>query len=215
MTSNLTAPWRCLMLLSLGLLLSFPVHADSSSTTITATELNQRLDQLQVTGNGLLAELSRISLNPFNLTSQWNSLGGDVANYRQSVESLFELVEAASGTLSLDPQMLDSLQGLANISLSLAQGVAGLSSQLVTLASPATLGALLATTLRLSDDIGVMADRILEMAEKILVMADNIGLMADRILATQVIQNDNIALVTAATLETQKNALTLVGLFRL
>jgi len=59
--------------------------------------------------------------------------------------------------------------------------------------------------LRLSDDIGLMADRILEMADKILIMADDIGDMADRILETQRIQGENVRLTEANILKTQDN----------
>ena len=59
--------------------------------------------------------------------------------------------------------------------------------------------------LRLSDDIGVMADRILEMADKILVMADDIGDMADRILETQRIQSENVELTQTNIRKTQDN----------
>ena len=48
--------------------------------------------------------------------------------------------------------------------------------------------------LRLSDDIGIMANRILEMADKILEMADKIGEMSDRIVETQKIQSENLDL---------------------
>lgn len=65
--------------------------------------------------------------------------------------------------------------------------------------------AAMAATLRLSTDIGLMADRILEMADRILVMSDNIGLMADRIVATQRLQRDNLALIEQAMLTTQSN----------
>jgi len=43
---------------------------------------------------------------------------------------------------------------------------------------------------KLSDDIGVMADRIDDMADKILVMADKIGEMADRIVHTEQMMSD-------------------------
>jgi hypothetical protein len=69
--------------------------------------------------------------------------------------------------------------------------------------------AALSAMLRLSDDIGTMADRILEMADRILVMADNIGLMADRILITQQLQNSNVVLTQAAILTTQQNMVAL------
>ena len=42
-----------------------------------------------------------------------------------------------------------------------------------------------ATTLRLSDDIGVMADRIGEMADRILWTEGQIGVMADRIVTSE------------------------------
>jgi hypothetical protein len=48
-----------------------------------------------------------------------------------------------------------------------------------------TLDTLLATTLRLSDDIGVMADRIGEMADRIVYTEELIGQMADRIVHTE------------------------------
>lgn len=65
--------------------------------------------------------------------------------------------------------------------------------------------------LRLSSDIGIMADRILEMSDKILVMADNIGVMADRIIITQQLQSENLALTQATILATQNNSIALVS----
>jgi len=49
------------------------------------------------------------------------------------------------------------------------------------------------------------------MADQILVMSDNIGVMADRILVTQQLQNQNLQLTTATLLTTQENALKLVA----
>ncbi len=46
-----------------------------------------------------------------------------------------------------------------------------------------------ATTLRLSDDIGVMADRIGEMADRILWTEGQIGVMADRIVESEYLIN--------------------------
>ena len=73
----------------------------------------------------------------------------------------------------------------------------------------ADIQAALSAMLRLSNDIGVMADRILEMADKILIMANNIGEMADRILLTQQIQSSNMALTQAFILSTQENMIAL------
>jgi replication-associated recombination protein RarA len=58
--------------------------------------------------------------------------------------------------------------------------------------------------LRLSDDIGIMANRILEQADQILKMADNIGLQADQIILTQQQQNLNVAATQAALLNAQQ-----------
>jgi len=91
-----------------------------------------------------------------------------------------------------------------------------LSETIIVLAPITSLSVLessLMAMLRLSDDIGTMADRILEMADKILLMADNIGTMADRILATQIIQSNNLQVITDASLTTQENILTLFCLY--
>ena len=114
--------------------------------------------------------------------------------------------------------MLVPLQTLATITASLGSGLLTLSMSTVTLASSTgltTLDSSMTAMLRLSDDIGTMADRILEMADKILIMADNIGLMADRILATQVIQSDNLKVVVDAALQSQQNTILLIAVFKL
>ncbi|WP_457745402.1 hypothetical protein [Sulfurimonas sp.] len=59
--------------------------------------------------------------------------------------------------------------------------------------------------LRLSDDIGAMADRIGEMADRIVATEILIGDMADRILATQELQSSNLALTQANLLKAQEN----------
>lgn len=59
--------------------------------------------------------------------------------------------------------------------------------------------------LRLSDDIGTMADRIGEMADRIVSTELQIGIMADRILDTQRLQNENVALTQANLLKAQEN----------
>ena len=130
------------------------------------------------------------------------------------------------------PTLINNVETLANIPAIVENGadwfaakgtpestgtkVFALTGQIVALSSvttSTTLDASLTSMLRLSDDIGVMADRILEMSDQILIMADNIGLMADRILATQIIQGDNLQVIIDASLETQKNILLLFSMF--
>lgn len=64
--------------------------------------------------------------------------------------------------------------------------------------------------LRLTQDIGVMSDRIMEMTDKIIIMADNIGLMADNIVATQNLQQTNIDLTASSLLTSQNTMITLI-----
>jgi hypothetical protein len=70
--------------------------------------------------------------------------------------------------------------------------------------------AAISAMLRLSDDIGTMADRIGEMADRILATELQIGIMADRILDTQMLQNQNVALTQANLLKAQENFNTLL-----
>ena len=187
---------------------------------LNPTNFTNDLNQLVISGNTLLATMEKVTLFPSNMASQLANLENSVQVYLDSVGSVYRNVAGSvdNTTMSLTDDMLVPLQTLAAISASLAQSSAALMNQMVPLApatSLTTLSASLDSMLRLSSDIGVMADRILEMADMILIMADNIGIMADRILATQVIQGDNIKVVVDASLETQKNILMLFSMFAL
>ncbi|HAK60493.1 MAG TPA: hypothetical protein DCO77_08945 [Nitrospiraceae bacterium] len=174
------------------------------------------LNSLVAQGNELVATMSKTTLTAMNMGTGLSQLASSVSAYQQNVVSVYNTVASASGTFSLTGEMLMSLQNLATINASLGSGTLGLSQMVVALAPVTfltTLQSSMTTMLQLSTDIGVMADRILEMADAILVMADNIGSMADRILATQVIQNTNIALVVDATLQTQQNMILLAVAF--
>lgn len=121
---------------------------------------------------------------------------------------------AIPSTLTLTTTDLDSLDQLSALALSTSTDASYLSQQLRNLDELSTMFGYrtsLAAMLRLSDDIGTMADRILEMADRILVMSTNIGAMADRILATQRLQNQNIAMIQSAMLTTQANMVALSG----
>ena len=198
------------VLLILSAVFLAPAKALDSQT------LTKELDALVLEGNDLVSAVTLTNLTAFKLDSQMADLEASVDTYAANVLAVYDGVASATGTLALDSEVLVSLQTLATVTASLAQQVVVLSNEVVALAPLTLLTSLeasLYSMLRLSDDIGTMADRILEMADKILVMADNIGLMADRILATQLIQNSNIELVVAATLQTQQNTLTLFSMF--
>ncbi|WP_456387179.1 hypothetical protein [Desulfolithobacter sp.] len=194
------------------LLSTQPVRAALDSAAFTA-ELNGLILQ----GNDLLVQVNNTTLNSLTMDIQLSDLETAVASYQANIAATYDSVVAAAGTtLSLTSDMLVALQTLSTVSLSLANAFADLTVQIGGLSASTSLAILdssLAAMLRLSDDIGLMADRILEMADKILVMADNIGLMADRIIATQIIQSDNLKLTLDATLTTQDNTIKLISLF--
>ena len=187
--------------------------AASFSSTLTSD-----LDSLLAQGSTLLATAQRTTLTSLTMATALTTLASQVDSYRNAVQGVWNTVAAAAGTttFSVTDAILVDLQALAAIDASLAQEILRLSAAAQLLAASTgltTLQSAMATTLRLSDDIGTMADRILEMAGLIMVMADNIGTMADRILATMVIQNTNIELVNDSILLTQQNAITVISLF--
>ncbi|MGE4580394.1 MAG: hypothetical protein AB7F21_12760 [Desulfuromonadales bacterium] len=174
------------------------------------------LNNLVLSGNTLLTSMSQITLTPFTMLSQLTALEASVNSYQDSVMTLYDTMANNTTTITLASESLIALQNLATLSASLTTQLLAL-SEAITLVAPVTslsvLESSLMTMLRLSDDIGTMANRILEMADKILLMADNIGTMADRILATQIIQSDNLQMIVDASLTTQTNILTLFCLY--
>jgi len=192
----------------------------ATAATLDPVKFTQDLNTLVLQGNDLVASLSKITLTPFTMNSQLSSLALSTKTYLTNVGAVYKTVSGAvdTSTISMTNDMLVPLQALSSITASLGSGVFMLSQSIVTLApstSLATLDSSLTSLLRLSDDIGTMADRILEMADKILIMADNIGSMADKILATQVIQSNNLAVVTDAVLRSQQNVILLIAAFNL
>ena len=195
---------------------ALPAH----SATLDPIKLTQDLNTLVLQGNDLVAAINKITLTPLTMSTLLASLESSSATYLANVGAVYKTVAAAVGTstFSVTNEMLVPLQALATITASLGTGLQTLSQGTVLLAATTsftTLQSSMAAMLRLSDDIGMMADRILEMADKILIMADNIGLMADRILATQIIQSDNLQVVVDAVLQSQQNAIMLIAMFKL
>lgn len=195
--------------LILPALLSLLVSTAMTTTANAASVLTTDLQALVAQGNNVNTQLAAISLNTENSCIE---LGSSLA----SVEAFTVAVETFSGNLtaplSLDVDSITALDDLSMVSANIASVLPVLSADISTMYTDSDLAdihAALATMLKLSDDIGVMADRILEMSDKILVMADNIGLMADRILLTQQIQSINLALTQGFMLSTQENMILL------
>ena len=196
--------------LILPVILSLLVSTVITNTANAATSaLASDLQDLVAQGNNVNTQLAAASLNIDNSCTE---LGSAIA----SVEAFTAAVKAVSGELSaplsLDVDSITALDDLSIVSANIASVLPVLSADISAISANSDLAdiqAALDTMLKLSDDIGIMADRILEMADKILLMADNIGLMADRILLTQQIQSSNLALTQAFMLSTQENMITL------
>lgn len=179
------------------LLILFMVKAHASFTTDMQNLVNQ--------GNSLDSNLSAFSFDQGDDCSQLGTLNTSIEAYIESIETVYVQI---SSPLSLTQEDLTSLDDLSNISRSMAQESARIALELNSIESVADLfeyRAGLSAMLRLSDDIGTMADRILEMANRILVMADNIGSMADKIVFTITLQSTNMQFIQASLLTTQEN----------
>jgi hypothetical protein len=182
-----------------------------ADTEPTLSPLATDLAALVTRGQALDAELAAISLTPQNSCTELGTAGTSVADWLAGMESVYAGV---SSPFSVDTESLASLDALSDLALGVAGRIETLSGDLNSLSATAGLieyDASLAAMLRLTDDIGGMANRIGEMADRILVMADNIGLMADRILITQQLQNSNIVLTQNSILATQQNVIALSG----
>ncbi len=207
-----------LMLALLFALILLGGSADKAHAALNPANFTDDLNQLVVDGNLLLASMESVTLKSLTMTSQLATLEDSTQLYLDNVGAVYRTVSASTDntTMSLTNEMLVPLQTLSTITASLTQSLTGLAGQIAVLSSFTSLSTLessLTSMLRLSDDIGVMADRILEMSDQILIMADNIGIMADRILATQIIQGDNLQVIVDASLATQKNILLLFSMF--
>lgn len=179
---------------------------------ISGTALASLTTDLQ----GLVAQLTSIKTQIGAIQIPSASACADLKSLNTSIESFASNINqvntAIPTSLTLTSTDLTSLDDLSTLARATSADAAYLSQQLRNMDGVSAVfeyRTALAAMLRLSDDIGTMADRILEMSDRILVMADNIGLMADRILATQRLQNQNIALIQSAMLSTQTNMVAL------
>jgi hypothetical protein len=160
-------------------------------------ELNSSISNVDLSSNAMCASL--ISLN---------------IQAKDIVDTIIVTNNSFSAPITLDDETLLLTENLFVTVASLSNQSSLLSND-ITILQPntdaSTLSDGISAMLKLSSDIGEMADRIGEMADNILIMSDNIGLMADRILETQVIQSENMILTQNTLLQTQTNTLALVS----
>lgn len=167
--------------------------------------LSTDLQALVVQGTTLRTSLAAISVAQGNTCTQLGGFNAALESYLASIQAVYGQLTVPVTLTAADLTALDDLSVLAK---GMAADSVRIALELRSIEDVADLfeyRAALSGMLRLSDDIGIMADRILEMADRILVMADNIGAMADRILLTQQLQNANVALTQASILTTQQN----------
>lgn len=173
--------------------------------------LTDSLEQLVSQGNTLKTELSAFSFEAGGSCSQLGILNTSIEEYIGSIEA----VTAQLGTsLRLNGDDLIALDDLSALGRSMAEQSVRMAFELRDIDDLAELSEYrsgLSAMLRLSGDIGTMADRILEMANRILQMADNIGAMADKIVYTVTLQSANMAFIQSAMLTTQENMVQLNG----
>lgn len=173
--------------------------------------LNTELQSVLIEAQSVNTQISAITLNADNMCSELKQAHDSANTLITQIENVTAGINAA---FSVDVESLQSLDDISNVFVNMSSASTALSLNITALNSTTDMLRIsnaMSSMLRLSDDIGTMADRILEMSNKILLMADNIGLMADRIITTQQIQSANLALTQSSILATQQNLLALVS----
>jgi hypothetical protein len=179
--------------IGISLLLSSLLFADTT-TDILSTALSDAYD---------IHDYSKNKMETLaNSDAAMAEYAQKVESYEAKMQEYLTKIENETFTTKEDAQKaLDELNELSSQMVVLAKNVAYLASHQADNANESYNNSIELTSktiLRLSDDIGVMADRIL-------LMAKEIGIMADRILETQEIQSKNLA----ATQQLAQYAMTL------
>ncbi len=185
-------------------------------SVIESASYDLSLNTLITEGNILLAKMSLVALNPWNMASALDEVKTDVNIYLAQVEQFKALVDTdmTQSTLYINSNALNKLVDISIIMNAIGivmdgYGTAIQASQLLT--SKTTLLNAMESMLSLSSDIGKLSNNILEMADQILLMADNIGLAADQILLTQELQSTNIAATQVSILTAQQLAIGIIA----
>lgn len=186
-------------------------------SVITSSDYESDFDTQTLVGNLLAMDISATLLTTFNMASKWGEIATDVNNLKSQVETTYAAIKTASesNTQYVDVNSYAKLVDMSIMVSSVSIAVEGLSIatqglSVVTLDS--TLDASMDSILKLSADIGIMANRILEMADLILAMADNMGLTADQIMAAQTLQSTNYVSTLAMVESTQQISISIIAL---
>jgi len=178
------------------------------STIILHADIHTELQELSNESNIIHTELSNFTFNQAGACMELGSINKSLETSIAQMKNIIETMPSFSVTeedLTAFDNLSASIKAMGVESLRLTYELNDIEDVTVLFEYRTGISAML----QLSNDIGLMADRILEMADRILVMADNIGIMAERIMITQQIQNSNIALTQASILTTQQNMVAL------
>ena len=176
---------------------------------------NLTLEQLVLDGQLLAARMAAVVLSPLTMKTQLSTVATDVHAYLDKVKAAQAtmLQDSTTSTTYLNTTPLLNLGNLSTMLTALASALNGYVlaiDSLDAITSSTTLAASLKSMLQISADIGIMANRILEMGDLTLAMADNIGMTADQILATQQLQNVNVATTQGSILAAQELAIAII-----
>lgn len=185
-------------------------------SVVESASYDLTLESLITDGNSLVAQMSLVALNPWNMARELQDVKEDVNAYLVQVQAFQTILNSDSlqSTMTVNAESLSALVNLSLLMTSLGTVIDGYgimieASKIMT--REVTLLDAMTSMLVLSADIGKMSNSILEMADQILVMSDNIGMQADQILLTQQLQNANIMAAQTAILAAQQLALGIIA----
>ena len=204
------------LLLTQNTLLQTQTNTLALVSVVETASYDLSLDTLIVQGNLLVARMTSVALNPWNMSTELKNVQTDVNNYLVQVDQFKALLntDLSENTIYINSNSLNKLVDLSIImtSIGIVMDAYGTSIEAVqAFTRKTTLLSAMNTMLKLSGDIGKISNNILEMADQILLMADNIGLAADQILLTQELQSANIATTQISILAAQELAITIIA----
>lgn len=187
-------------------------------TLVSVIETSTReldYDTLIADGMELSSRMHAVMLSPWTMKYQLQSVADDVKSFLDQIIIVSNALksDASNGTLYIDGTSMMQLYDLSTMLTFIATAVDGYVIAIEGFepsTSTVTLKDSLNSMLRLSADIGVMADRIGEMGDTILVMADNIGMVADTFITTQQFQSANLLATQNSVLAAQQMAITII-----
>jgi hypothetical protein len=201
-------------------LLTTQQNAIALSSSINTLGYNTAFAGLVNEGNSLSASMGGIGLTETNMDTELAGVETNVSLYLSGIDGLYSQITLSSTVAShfLDGDTLTMLGDLSIIHQALATSLNSYAQAIDTLAPASSVTVLTdatASMLRLTQDIGIMSDRVIEMADRIVIMADNIGIMSTRIVDTQTLQQSNSDLTQSSLLTATNTTVSVISAYGL